>query len=189
MTAIPALKGVLAYLVIAAPLVVASRLVPRPFDGVELYLYSVVQDFAAPGILSFVLYLWFVRDIRRLAPEERFLSFVSFLAGAFTLAGLLDLVLRADYYGTYELFQLPALRIALMLVLPSLFYRFSAGSSSSRYLYIPAILFVPLVLGAVPLLAMSYHTTVSAIVAAALFLASWAIALFATGDAARSRCK
>ena len=191
MTAIPALKGMLAYLVIAVPLVVVSRLVPQPFDGAGLYLYSVVHDYAAPGILLFVLYLWFVRDTAHLTPEERFLSFVSFLAGAFTLAGLLDLALRADYHGPYELFQLPAMRITLMLVLPSLFYRFSAGSSPSRLLYIVAILLVPLLLGVVPLFAVSYRGTTSTIVAAVLFLGAWAMALLATGDAARRgpRCR
>ncbi len=188
-TAIPALKGVLAYLVVALPLLVAGRFVPRTYSGLDLYLYSAVQDFAGPGIVLFLLYLWFVRDVRRLTADERFLSFVSFLAGAFTLAGFLDLVVRADYHGPYELFHLPALRIVLMLVMPSLFYRFSADSSGFRFLYVLAILLVPAVLGLVPLLAISHYATASTIVAAALFLGGWATALLATGGPARSRCR
>jgi hypothetical protein len=188
-TVIPALKGVLAYLLVAAPLLVASRFVPRSFDGIDLYIYSSVHDFAVPGILSFFLYLWFVRGVRNLTPDERFLSFVSFLGGAFTLAGLVDLAVRGDYLGPYELFHLPALRIALMLILPSLLYRFSSGTSASRYLYVLAVFLVPFILGAVPLLAGSHYTTASWVVAAALFVASWAMALLVTGNAARSRCR
>lgn len=181
LTAIAALKGVLAYLVITVPLLIIRRFVTEPYGGSGVYFYSVVFDFVVPLYFAIILYLLFTRDVGGMTPEERSLSFLSFLAGAFSFAGFLDLFLRADYFGPYELFYLPALRISLMLLASSLFYRFAGETFWVRYLYLILLLATPFALGPVRLLASMNYGLAAVGLTLALFLGGWAVALFAAG--------
>ena len=182
-TAISALRGAIAYLVILLPLLIVRRFVRQPFSGEGLYFYPLVHDFAIPLYLGLVLYLWFTRDVGGLSPEERFLSFASFLAGAFTLAGTMDVFIRADYFGPYELFYLPALRIALMLIAPSLYYHLSSGTFWVRYVYLILLLGLPFALSPVALLTSMSFGPAAAALTAALFVGGWAFVLFGIGSA------
>lgn len=181
MTAAPAVKGVLSYLLVLVPLLLIDRFVARPFAGSDLYIYGTVYDFAVPGLIAFLLYLRLVPDVGGLTPDERFLSLLSFYAGVFTLAGLMDLFLRADYHGAYELFMLPALRIAFMLYVPSLYYRFSSEASWIRYLYLLLMCGVPFALGLVPLAAAMYLGPASVLATVGLLIGACAVALFGAG--------
>ncbi|MFW6313144.1 MAG: hypothetical protein ACOC2N_04595 [Spirochaetota bacterium] len=181
LTAIAALKGVLAYLVITIPLLLIRRFVTEPFGGSGVYTYTVIFDFAVPLYLGIILYLLFTRDIGGLTPEERSLSFLSFLAGAFSFAGLMDLFLRADYFGAYELFYLPALRISLMLLASSLLYRFAGETFWIRYLYLILLLATPFALATVRLLTSINYGAAAGALSLVFFLGGWAMALFAAG--------
>lgn len=181
LTAIAALKGVLAHLVTIVPLLIMRRFVTEPFGGPGVYFYNLVFDFGVPLYLGIILYLLFTRDVGGLTPEERSLSFLSFLAGAFTAAGFLDLFLRADYFGPYELFYLPALRISLMLLAASFLYRFAGETIWVRYLYLLLLLATPFALGTVRLLTSINYGQAAVGLTIALFLVGWAVALFAAG--------
>ena len=181
MTVVPAVKGVLSYLVVLVPLLLIGRFVARPFAGSGLYLYGTVYDFALPGLIAFLFYLWLVPDVGGLTADERFLSLFSFYAGVFTLAGLMDLFLRADYHGVYELFMLPALRLAFMLYVPSLYYRFSSENSWIRYLYLLLMCGVPFALGLVSLAAAMYLGSASVLGTVGLLIGGCAVALFGAG--------
>lgn len=181
MTALPALKGAIAYLVVLVPLLALDRFAQRPFTGAGLYFYGAVYDFAIPGYLGFLLYLWFTRDPGGLAPEERFVSLLSFFAGLFALAGLMDVFLRPLTFGAYELFHLPALRIALMLILPVLSYHYAAETLWLRYVYLLLIVAVPFVLATAALLASMNYALAGVAVTVFFFFGGFAAALFAAG--------
>ncbi len=186
-TGAPALKGALGYLIVLIPLLLMRRFIARPYDGAGLYLYVSVYDHVVPALLLFALYLRAMRDVGGLTADERFLSLVSFYAGAFALAGLLDLFLRADYHGPYELFMLPALRIAVMLILPTLYYRFSHETFWVRYLHLGVIVSFPWVLGLVPMLSAMYLGFIAALLTVLLFLGGCAAAFLAAGGPNRYR--
>lgn len=181
LTAVSALKGAIAYLVVLVPLLIIDRFVERPFTGPGLYFYGAVYDFAIPGYLGFLLYLWFTRDPGGLAPEERFVSLLSFLAGLFALAGIMDVFVRPVYLGAYELFHLPALRIALMLMLPVLSYHYAAETLWLRYLYLVLIVAAPFALATATLLVNMNYALAGVAVTVALFAGGWASALLAAG--------
>ncbi|MFW5776688.1 MAG: hypothetical protein ACOCZB_05310 [Spirochaetota bacterium] len=181
LTAVSALKGAIAYLVVLVSLLMVERFVQRPYTGPGLYFYGAVYDFVIPGYLGFLLYLWFTRDPGGLAPEERFVSLLSFFAGLFAFAGLMDVLLRSAYFGAYELFHLPALRIALMVMLPVLSYRYAAETLWLRYLYLALILAVPFALGTAALLLNMNYLLAGTTVTVVLFAGGWASALFAAG--------
>lgn len=187
MTAVSALKGALGYLIVLIPLLLMRRFIARPYDGAGLYLYASVHDHAVPALLLFGLYLRFTRDVGGLTADERFLSLVSFYAGAFALSGFLDLFLRADYHGPYELFMLPALRIAVMLIVPTLYYQFSNETFWVRYLHLGLIVSLPWLLGLVPMLSGMYLGFLAVLLTALLFLGGWAAAFLAAGGANRYR--
>ncbi len=189
MTAVPALKGLLAYLIVLIPLLLMNRFIDRPFDGTGLYLYVATYDYVLPALLLFVLYLRFTRDVGGLTPDERFLSLVSFFAGAFAFAGVLDLFLRADYHGPYELFMLPSLRIALLLILPTLYYQFSCETFWLRYLYLALMAVAPFAIAVVPTLSSMYLHSAAILLTVALFLGGWTIAILAAGGPNRYRLR
>lgn len=181
LTAVSALKGAIAYLLVLVPLMIIDRFVERPFTGAGLYFYGAVYDFVIPGHLGLLLYLWFTRDPAGLTPEERFVSLLSFLAGLFTLAGLMDVFLRPVYFGAFELFHLPALRIALTLLFPVLSYHYAAETLWLRYVYLLLIGLAPFALATAPLLLDMNLTLAGTAVTVVLFLGGWAAALFAAG--------
>jgi len=189
LTIISSLKGVLAYLVVLVPMLAMDRFLSEPFGGSRMYFYNAVYDYAAPLYLGMILYLWFTNDVLGLTPQERFVSFSSFLAGMFTLAGAMDLFVRADYFGTYELFLLPALRIGLVGLAASLYYLFSAQPGWIRLVYLLLLLALPLALGTVPLLMNLNYAAAAAGVTVFLFLSGWAMALFAAGSVGSLRVR
>jgi hypothetical protein len=182
MTAISALKGALAHLVVLVSLVVVERVVREPFSGPGLYFYGAVYDLVLPVYLGVLLYLWFTKDVGGLSPDESFVSLASFFAGSFTVAGVMDLFLRAEYLGVYELFHLPALRIGVLLMVPTLYYQYSNETFWIRYLYAAVIVVLPFAFGFVGLLTSANYPLAASIITAFLFLLSWAVALFWAGS-------
>ena len=144
-----ALRGMLAYLIELAILLLLGRFVPRVYSGWSAYFYSARYDFGIPIIGTYLLYLWFTPDVRGLSSRERRLGLLSFMAGAFTLAGIMDIFLRAEYFGLYELFLLPALRVAAMLATPILYRLFVEETFWTRGFYIAAIAALPFALAGV----------------------------------------
>lgn len=180
-TSIPALKGGFAYLIVLLPLMMMNRFIVRPFSGGGLFLFNAMYDFVVPGAVGFLLYLLFVRDVRGRSPDERFLTLSSFFAGLFTLAGILDLFVRAEYHGAYELFLVPALRITMVLLVPTLYYHYSCGTYWVRYVHLVLMTATPFALGIVPLLASMNLWWVAVSATVVLFLVAWAASLLSIG--------
>jgi len=146
---VSALRGMLAYLFELAILLLLGRFAPRVYSGWSAYFYSALYDFGIPIIGTYLLYLWFTPDVRGLSSRERRLGLLSFMAGAFTLAGIMDIFMRAEYFGLYELFLLPALRVTAMLATPILYRLFVEETFWTRGLYIAAIVALPFALAGV----------------------------------------
>ena len=184
---VSALRGMLAYLFELAILLLLGRFVPRVYSGLGAYFYSALYDFAVPILGTFLLYLWFTPDVRGLSSQERRLSLLSFIAGAVTLAGIMDIFLRAEYFGLYELFLLPALRVTAMLFIPILYRLFVDETFWIRGFYIAAIVVIPFVLAGVFFLVV-LNIFGGAILASAIgFAAAWLATILGSRSAAGAR--
>lgn len=181
LVATPVLKGALSYLIVLIPLFSMERFVVRPYVGAGLYFYVTIHDFAIPVYLAVLLHLWFTPRSRDASPDERFLSLTSFLTGLFTVAGIMDLFTRAEHFGPYELFYLPALRVALMLLAATLMYQVAAETVWVRYVYLFALLVLPFALGTASFLEAIHADAWAIPLAVLLFLGSWAAGLLASG--------
>lgn len=181
LVAMPVLKGALSYLIILIPLLSMERFIVRPYVGGALYFYVTIHDFAIPAYLGVVLYLWFTPRVRDSSPDERFLSLASFLTGLFTVSGIMDLFTRAEHFGTYELFYLPALRVALILFAATLVYQYAAETVWVRYVYLVALIALPFALGSAAFLEAIHADAWAIPLAALLFLGSWAAGLLWSG--------
>ena len=124
--------------------------------------------------------LLFTPDVRGMSTGDRELALVSFLAGAMSFAGLMDLVIRPGYAGVYELFLLPAVRVGAIMLIPALYVLFCDETFWIRYLYLALILIGPALFGAVYSLYVENILAASIALAVAFFAGGWATALFAT---------
>ena len=180
LTSIAFIRGVAAYLVLIAALLVMKRFIPRPYGGFSGYLFATFFDYLIPVSGSFGLYLLFTPDVRGMSTGDRELALVSFLAGAMSFAGLMDLVIRPAYAGAYELFLLPAVRVGAIMLIPALYVLFCDETFWIRYLYLALILIGPALFGAVYSLYVENILAASIALAVAFFAGGWATALFAT---------
>jgi len=184
---VSALRGMLAYLMELAILLLLGRFIPRVYSGWGAYFYSALYDFGIPLLGTFVLYLWFTPDVRGLSSRERRLGLLSFIAGAITLAGIMDIFLRAEYFGLYELFLLPALRVTAMLLIPILYRLFVDETFWIRGFYIVAITALPFILAGVFLLVI-LNVFVGALLASAVgFCAAWLVTILGSRGAVGRR--
>jgi len=181
---VSALRGALAYLIELAVLLLLARFAPRTYSGIGSYFYSVLYDFGIPVLGTFLFFLWFTPDVRGLAARERSLTLLSFLAGALSLAGIMDLFVRAEFSSVYEIFLLPALRVSAMLLVPFLYRLFVEETFWTRYLYIAALVALPFAFStAFYLVVLNFH--VAAILGtAAVFLGGWAVVILPRTTAA-----
>lgn len=179
--AIPALRGAISTIVVAIGAAFLRRFVEQPFSGSGLYFYMAVLDYVMPATICFLMFLLLTPSVFSLSPEEGFVSLLSFLAGHFAVQGFLDLVQR-DFFTAYELFVAPSMRVALVLLVAVLYFRFCEETFWTRYLHLALMVLAPFVV-AVPhlLLAMNYAGW-TAIASSALFLGSSAMALFWSGS-------
>jgi len=184
---VSALRGMLAYLMELAILLLLGRFIPRIYSGWGAYFYSALYDFGIPLLGTFLLYLWFTPDVRGLSSRERRLGLLSFIAGAIILAGIMDIFLRAEYFGLYELFLLPALRVTAMLLIPILYRLFVDETFWIRGFYIAAIAALPFILAGVFLLVI-LNVFVGAILASAAgFCAAWLVTILGSRGAVGRR--
>ena len=184
---VSALRGMLAYLIELAILLLLGRFSPRTYSGIGAYFSSVLHDFGIPVLGSFLLYLWFTPDVRGLAASERRLSLMSFVAGAVSLAGIMDIFVRAEYFGVYELFLLPALRVAAMLLIPVLYRMFVEETFWIRGFYIAGIVAIPFALACAFYL-VALNMFVGAILATAgVFLGAWLVTILGSRTASAAR--
>jgi len=189
LTSIAFIRGVAGYLVLLVALLIMKRFIPRPYTGVGGYLYATFFDYLVPVSGSFGLYLLFTRDVRSMSTSDRELALVSFLAGAMSFAGLMDLVIRPGYMGTYELFLLPAVRVAAVMLIPGLYVLYCDETFWVRYLYLALILLGPALFGVVYALHVASIYAASIGVTAALFFGGWAVAVFATSRGGPARLR
>ena len=95
-----------------------------------------------------------------------------------TIHPFIDLLIRTEYMGTYELFLLPAIRVGAMLLIPGLYVLFCDETFWVRYLYLAAIFLVPALFGGVYILHVLNLHLASIAGATAVFLGGWAVAVF-----------
>lgn len=181
------LRGMIAYLLELGILLLLQRFAPRTYSGTGALFYSALYDFGIPILGSFLLYLWFTPDVRGLAADERQLSLFSFMAGAAFLAGIMDLFVRAEYYGVYELFLLPGLRVVAMLIVPVLYRLFVEETFWVRFFYIAAIVALPFAFASVFFLVMLNHFAAGILAATGLFLGAWLVTILGSRSAGRAR--
>jgi hypothetical protein len=184
---VSALRGLLAYLIELAILLLLGRFAPRTYSGIGAYFYSVLYDFGIPVLGSFLLFLWFTPDVRGLAARERQLSLLSFVAGVVSLSGIMDIFVRAEYFGVFELFLLPGLRVAAMLLIPVLYRLFVEETFWIRILYIAGIVAIPFAFASI-----FYLVTLNMFVGATLgtagvFLGAWLVTILGSRSAVRAR--
>jgi hypothetical protein len=189
LTSIAFIRGVAGYLVLLVVLLIMKRFIPRPYTGIGGYLYATFFDYLVPVSGSFGLYLLFTRDVRSMSTSDRELALVSFLAGAMSFAGLMDLVIRPGYMGTYELFLLPAVRVAAVMLIPGLYVLYCDETFWVRYLYLALILLGPALFGVVYALHVASIYVASIGVTAALFIGGWAVAVFASSRGGPARLR
>lgn len=184
-TAVVFLKGVLAFLIVLAVMLIAGRAVPRPYSGYGVYLYASVFDFAIPILGSTGLFFLFTRDARGYSPGDRSAMLLAFLAGSLSLESILDLFLRGDYFGIYELMLLPSLRISGVFFASLLFRAFGSETFWTRYTYLLLLLLLPFLLGVVYFL-MSLNIGAAAVaLSGVLFAVTWFLLLFTAGKTGR----
>lgn len=177
------LRGVVAYLVELVVLLVFRRFVRRAYSGLGAYFYAAAYDFAIPILGAFLLFLLFTPDVRGLSSRERRLGLLSFGAGVFILAGIMDLFLQSSYFGIYELFLLPALRVAAVLLVPVFYRLFVEETFWVRGFYLAAIVALPFAMAAVFLLVIMSMTAWAVVTTAAISSAVWLVTVIG----ARSR--
>ncbi len=187
LVAVSALRGMLAYLMELAILLFLGRFVPRIYSGWGAYFYSVLYDFGIPILGTFLLYLWFTPDVRGFSPRERRLGLLSFIAGAITLAGIMDIFLRAEYFGVYELFLLPALRVTAMLLIPIIYRLFVEETYWTRGFYIVVIVALPFVFAGVFFLVVLNISVAAILASAAGFCGAWLVTILGSRAAAGRR--
>lgn len=184
---VSALRGMLAYLFELAMLLLLGRFVPRTYSGGGAYFYSALYDFAIPVLGTFLFYLWFTPGVRGLSSRERRLGLLSFIAGSMTLAGIMDIFLRAEYFGVYELFLLPALRIVAMLLIPIFYRLFVEETFWTRGFYIALIVALPFALAGVFFLVVLNIFVGAILVTAAGFCGAWLVTILGSRTAAGRR--
>ncbi len=182
-----ALRGMLAYLLELAILLFLGRFVSRGYSGWGAYFSSALYDFGIPVLGTFLLYLWFTPDVRGLSARERRLGLLSFLAGAITLAGFTDIFLRAEYFGVYELFLLPALRVAAMLLIPVFYRLFVEETYWTRSFYIAAIVALPFLFAGVFFLVVLNIFVAALLATAAGFCGAWLVTILGSRAAGGGR--
>ena len=184
---VSALRGTIAYLLELALLLLVRRFVPHAWSGIGAYFYGAFCDFGIPLLGSFVLFLLFTPDVRSLSSRERRLALQSFCAGAFALAGIMDIFLRAEYFGVYELFLLPGLRIAGMLLIPVIYRLFVEQTFWTRSLYIVIIVLLPFVFATVSYLTVLNVHYAAILAAAAIFGGAWLVTILGSRSVAGRR--
>jgi hypothetical protein len=178
-----AVRGLVYGLILSFVLLLVRRFVDHADSGAGLFWFLAMHDLWLPSFILFGFYLLSTPDVRGTPDSERRLGLVSFFAGGLGLISVLDLFARANYHGVYELFQLPSLRIALMIAFPMLYYLYSEETFWIRYLYLSALIILPLLLAFVGLLTWAGYALFGSLVAVVLVAASFAGAVFvgATG--------
>ena len=189
LTSIAFIRGVAGYLILLVVLLIMKRFIPRPYTGLGGYLYATFFDYLVPLSGSFGLYLLFTRDVRSMSTSDRELALVSFLAGAMSFAGVMDLVIRPVYMGAYELFLLPAIRVAAVMLIPGLYVLYCDETFWVRYLYLVLVLLGPALFGVVYSLHVASIYAASIGLTAAFFAGGWAVAVFATSRGGPARLR
>ena len=181
------LRGMLGYLVELIVLLIIRRYVPRPYSGIGTFFYAALHDFGVPILGTLLLFLLFTPDVRGLSGRERRLGLLSFGAGVFTLSGIMDLFVHGGYFGLYELFLLPALRVVAVLIVPVLYLLFAEETFWIRGFYMAAIVALPFAMAAVFFLVILSMPGWAIIATAAMFAAAWLVTVLGARSAERWR--
>jgi hypothetical protein len=129
-----------------------------------------MHDFWLPSSLLLGLYALTAGGLQQLSAHERHLGLLSFFAGAFSAISVIDLFFGAEYPDAYQLFYLPAMRVALVLAVPALFYWYSDLIGWIRYIVLAGIFLLPFLFGVVAVLSLSNLVLPAVVTAIFLFV-------------------
>lgn len=164
-------KGALIGLVVVVLLLLVPSIDETLSLGVAAYAIGALRDFYLPAGIAVALFFVVHRAGTRLPGSTKVLSLASFLAGAFAVLSVFDLLTRSPYFSAYELYLLPALRVALIVLLALLFGLADGETMWIRYLYVAAMVLLPAALAVVPYL-MRFNHPAAGIVLTTFFVAS-----------------
>jgi hypothetical protein len=141
--------GLLCFIPGALILAVLKAIVGSPLTGLPLYLSLLLRDHLAPLLLAVGAFILVQRKLDfPAALEGIFLTAFVFLCGFYSLFGLAIFIRLFGHWDVSDLFLLPLLRIAAILLVSmgaSRFYRWQ-GRSAAAYLGVAAGLCLPLAL-------------------------------------------
>lgn len=174
-------RGSVYGVVVSLLLLLVRRIWDPSQHGAGLFWYLALHDYWLP-VLFLTLLFMLTGSVRDMPPSERRTALVSCYGGAFTLFGVLDLFIRAEYQGIYELFHLPALRLAVMVAVPLFYALFAEETFWTRYLYLVAMSALPLLPGLIGLLSMAGYGVLSLVVTPVILAAAYAGSVFVGGS-------
>ena len=99
----------------------------------------------------------------------------------------MDIFVQTEYFGYYELFLLPALRVSAMLLVPILYGLFVQETFWIRGFYIVAIVALPFALASVYILVVLNIGLAAILVTSGVFCGIWLATIFGAKSPARQR--
>ncbi|HEY9593580.1 MAG TPA: hypothetical protein VHE79_03825 [Spirochaetia bacterium] len=143
------LKGLILFFPGYLVILILRKIFGFSYDGFLYYLSLLLSDHLAPLVVALAGFLLLQRSLRITGTDESiFLAVFSFLCGFLSLVNLTDILRAWGSWGAYDLFLLPLMRIAAVLLLSLAAQRFFRweGREAGQYLAVGAGLSVLLAL-------------------------------------------
>ncbi len=143
------LKGVLCFFPGYLLVLLLRRIFGFAYDGFVLYLSLLLRDHFAPILVGVGAFLVVQRTLAFSGTDEGiFLTTFSFLCGFLAMVNLTDLVREWNVWTSYDLFVLPVLRLAAVLLVSLIAPGFFRWEGRDAALFAAAVTGLSLVLAA-----------------------------------------
>ncbi len=116
----PAIRGGVVALPVYGLLSWVQGFVGYEYEPWPLSLYHGAFDITGPALLIILGVTLSARPLFEERSTDLYIGLSSFVAGFFSMVGLLEAVYSEHYLSVYDLFLLPSLRVFIMLLLPAL---------------------------------------------------------------------
>jgi hypothetical protein len=146
------LRGLLWAVPLLLPWWLLNLAIEHSYVPENLFLYHFVLEMLYPLIPALVLFYLFERGIRRERGYIVVVALGAFLAGAFFVQSIVDVLRFPHYYSPYIVFLLPTLRLGLIATVPPLLGAASREPRPLRVIWVLGVLIIPALFTAVPLL-------------------------------------
>lgn len=174
----PAIRGGIFALPVYGLLSWLQRFVDYEYEPWPLSLFHGAFDVTGPALLIVLGVTVSARWLFEERSTDLYIGLSSFVAGFFSVVGLIEVVYSGHYHSVYDLFLLPSIRVYLMLLLPALATAGRHEFGSLRIVYLFATLIVIVIPVAVSVLfAMRFVAGAIAVNIALLALAVGAVYL------------